>query len=239
MKKMQGISVILLVVGISFSAQSFGQTFMGLAYDIEVTNPAGLVAAMDKIDAALSPSGRVGYPILNRYIVNGESAATHNVVVVYPTVEDMDRANAQNAVSQDWAIFQREVAASANQVGELLYQAPGISVGDPPIITSSNRVSQWILMDITDSEKYIDAWMELAEKYQSDKVFSQLIVIAADGERGATHNLIISANSMSDLMADPVNTSRGWSGFLSEVSEIRTVISRNIVAEVKNYAPAM
>ena len=239
MKKLQVIPAILLVFGISFSTQSFGQAFMGLAYDIEVTNPARLVAAMDKINAALSRSGRVGYPILNRYIVNGESPATHNVVVVYPTVEDMDKANAENAVSQDWAIFQREVAASAKQVGELLYQAPGISVGDPSIITSSNRVSQWILMDITDSEKYIDAWLELAEKYQSDKVFSQLIVIAADGERGATHNLIISANSMSDLMENPVNTSRGWSRYLSKVSEIRTVISRNIVTQVKSYAPKM
>ena len=239
MKKLQVIPAILLVFGISFSTQSFGQAFMGLAYDIEVTNPARLVAAMDKINAALSRSGRVGYPILNRYIVNGESPATHNVVVVYPTVEDMDKANAENAVSQDWAIFQKEVAESASQVGELLYQAPGISVGDPSIITSSNSVSQWILMDIIDSEKYIDAWLELAEKYQSDKVFSQLIVIAADGERGATHNLIISANSMSDLMENPVNTSRGWSRYLSKVSEIRTVISRNIVAEVKNYAPAM
>jgi|TARA_B110000977_G_C11000349_1_gene463555 hypothetical protein len=239
MKKLQVIPAILLVFGISFSTQSFGQAFMGLAYDIEVTNPARLVAAMDKINAALSRSGRVGYPILNRYIVNGESPATHNVVVVYPTVEDMDKANAENAVSQDWAIFQKEVAESASQVGELLYQAPGISVGDPSIITSSNSVSQWILMDIIDSEKYIDAWLELAEKYQSDKVFSQLIVIAADGERGATHNLIISANSMSDLMENPVNTSRGWSRYLSKVSEIRTVISRNIVTQVKSYAPKM
>ena len=239
MKKLQVIPAILLVFGISFSTQSFGQAFMGLAYDIEVTNPARLVAAMDKINAALSRSGRVGYQILNRYIVNGESPATHNVVVVYPTVEDMDKANAENAVSQDWAIFQKEVAESASQVGELLYQAPGISVGDPSIITSSNSVSQWILMDIIDSEKYIDAWLELAEKYQSDKVFSQLIVIAADGERGATHNLIISANSMSDLMENPVNTSRGWSRYLSKVSEIRTVISRNIVTQVKSYAPKM
>ena len=239
MKILQRIAVILMVVGISFSTQSFAQPFMGMAYDIEVTNPAGLVAAMDKVNAALSRSGRVGYPILNRYIVNGESPATHNVVVVYPTVEDMDKANAANAVSQDWALFQKEVAATASPVGELLYQAPGINVGDRSIITSSNSVSQWILMEVTDSEKYIDAWMELAEKYQSDKVFSQLIVIAADGERGATHNLIISANSMSDLMTDPVNTSDGWSKYLSKVSEIRTVISRNIVAQVKSYAPTM
>ena len=73
MKKLQVIPAILLVFGISFSTQSFGQAFMGLAYDIEVTNPARLVAAMDTINAALSRSGRVGYPILNRYIVNGKA----------------------------------------------------------------------------------------------------------------------------------------------------------------------
>ena len=230
---------MILGLSFSFSAQSFAQSFLGMEYDFIVTNPAGVAAALDKYMA--SPTGRnnPGYPILNQYVVNGENPSTHNIVTIFSSVEDMDKSNAANAVSQDWATFLTELADVASPAGELLYLAPGISVGDQSIIASPNYVSQWLMMEVTDSEKYVDAWMELAEEYQSDKVLSQLITISADGDRGATHNLIISARNMTDLLTDPLNTSSGFSRFNSKVANIRTVISRNIVTQVKNYAPAM
>ena len=235
------LSVTIMVLGIScsLSVQSIAQPFLGMEYDFLVTNPAGVVAALDKYMA--SPTGRnnLGYPILNQYVVNGENPATHNIVTIFSSLEDMDKSNRANAGSQDWTTFLTEIAAVASSAGELLYLAPDVTVGDRSIISSPNYVSQWLMMKVTDSEKYVDAWMEFAEGYQSDKVFSQLVTIGADGERGATHNLIISARNMTDLLTSPLNTSRGFSQFNSEISDIRTVISRNIVTQVKSYAPTM
>lgn len=239
MKISRRITTFFAILGLSFSGQTFAQSFVGMGFDFVVTNPAAVVSALDKYNASINAQNRAGYPVLNRYVVNGENPATHNIVTIFPSLEALDNFNAVNANSQDWIIFQAEMAAAATLSGELFYQASGITVGDQSIIASPNYVSQYIMMDITDPEKYVDAWMELAEEYQSEKVYTQLITIIADGERGATHNLMISARNMADLMNDPINTSRGFARFNSKVSDIRTVISRNIAAQVKSYAPAM
>jgi hypothetical protein len=92
-------------------------------------------------------------------------------------------------------------------------------------------------MEVTDAAAYVDAWLELAEEFQGDQVFSQLIAIGADGKQGATHNLVITSDSMTGLFSDPVNESRGWSEFVSDVQGIRSIISRNIIMQLKSYAP--
>jgi hypothetical protein len=188
-----------------------------------------------------SPTGRnnPGYPILNQYIVNGTDAATHNIVVVFPSTEAMDQANLANALSADWAVFLSEMGDASTSSGELLYQSTGVSVGSQAAVTSGNPVSQWVTMSVTDPSEYVEAWLGLAEDYQGDEVFSQLIAIGADGKQGATHNLVITANNMTGLMTDPLNESRGWSAFIEDVGDIRSIISRNIVMQLKSYAPSM
>jgi hypothetical protein len=44
---------------------------------------------------------------------------------------------------------------------------------------------------------------------------------------------------MTGLMTDPLNESRGWSEFIEDVGDIRNIISRNIVMQLKSYAPAI
>jgi hypothetical protein len=236
MKTLRGLAITL---GIALGNTASAQEFVGMAYDFVATNPAGVVAALDKYMA--SPTGRnnPGYPILNQYIVNGTDAATHNIVVVFPSTEAMDQANLANALSADWAVFLSEMGDASTSSGELLYQSTGVSVGSQAAVTSSNPISQWVTMEVTDPAEYVDAWLELAEEYQGDQVFSQLIAIGADGRQGATHNLVISADSMTGLFSDPVNESRGWSEFVGDIQGIRSIISRNIVMQLKSYAPAI
>jgi len=119
---------------------------VGIKYDINATNPAAVVAAMDKF--AASPTGQAGpgTVILFQYIVNGESSATHNFVVNYPNLEAMDANFARNAMSQDWATFLAELAAVSEQVGTLMFRSTGITNGDPSSITSPTSAGNWIFM---------------------------------------------------------------------------------------------
>jgi len=239
MKFIKTLKSFGVALGITLGTTASAQEFMGIAYDFVATNPAGVVAALDKYMA--SPTGRSnpGYPILNQYIVNGTDAATHNIVVVFPSTEAMDQANLANALSADWAVFLSEMGDATTSAGELLYQSTGVSVGSQDAVTSSNPVSQWVTMSVAEPSEYVEAWLELAEDYQGDDVFSQLIAIGADGRQGATHNLVITANNMTGLMTDPLNESRGWSEFIEDVGDIRSIISRNIVMQLKSYAPSM
>jgi hypothetical protein len=236
MKKINGL---IIAAALAFGSHVSAQQVVGLAYDFVVSNPAGVVAALDKFVA--SPTGRSvnGYPILNQYIVNGESLATHNIVVVYPSPEAMDAAFAANAVSQDWATFLAEMAEVSSPVGELMFTSTGVNFGSPDNVSSANAMSQWFALTVTDPAAYVDAWTDLAEEYQSDSTNSSLFAINADGQGGVTHLNVITGNNMTALSTDPLAESRGWGRFVSKVSDIRTVVNRSVVMQVKNYSPTM
>ena len=116
--------------GFSLAQSGFAQS-VGIKYDINATNPAAVIAAMDKFAASATGQSGPGTVTLFQYVVNGESSATHNFVVNYPNLEAMDATFARNAMSQDWATFLTELTAVSEQVGTLMFRSTGITNGDP------------------------------------------------------------------------------------------------------------
>ena len=96
---------VLKIFLITFLPQLALSQVIFQTFDMIVSNPAGVVAAMNKYQS--SPTGQQGSASvsLRQYIANGESKATHQILVTYPSADDMGSDLARNAASSDWANF--------------------------------------------------------------------------------------------------------------------------------------
>ena len=83
-------SFIAAFATLLFSVHSSAQIALG--FDIQVSDPASLISAIDDYSASQTGQSIPGTAILSQYIANGNSSATHNLAVFYPTVEGMDEA---------------------------------------------------------------------------------------------------------------------------------------------------
>ena len=77
------IKYFLVTLGLAFTpliyAQQPFQTF-----DMIVSDPAGVVAALNKYQESPTGQQSTATVILSQYVANGESLATHQILVVYP-----------------------------------------------------------------------------------------------------------------------------------------------------------
>jgi len=156
--------------------------------------------------------------------------------VNYPTAEAMDATNARNAMSQDWATFLTELNMVSQQAGTMMFRTLGLSTGDPSSITSPNAAGNWIFMNVSDPEKYADAWQELVADGNDLPITNTLIQVVADGTGGITHALIQSANSMSTILSNPPQMTSGWGDFIDEVEDIRTIENRVMTVRLKQWS---
>jgi hypothetical protein len=233
---MNKISIFLtLLVSLSFSQSGMAQGF-GIKFDIVASNPAGVVAAMDKFSESQTAQSGPGTVTLYQYLVNGENPATHAFVVNYPTAEAMDATNARNAMSQDWATFLTELNMVSQQAGTMMFRTLGLSRGDSASITSPNAAGNWYFMSVSDPEEYADAWQELvADGNDLPGHFETLIEVVADGTGGITHAVIRSANTMATMLNNPAQANRGWDDFIDEVEDIRTIENRVMTIRLKQW----
>ena len=100
---MKYISSLVFLVSVTFSSLVFSQ--VGIKYDINASNPLGVVAAMDKFYASSTGQAGSGSVTLYQYVANGDNPATHALLVSFSDFEDMQSTFARNALSQDWATF--------------------------------------------------------------------------------------------------------------------------------------
>ena len=70
-------ALVFLLASQQVLAQQPFQTF-----DMIVTDPGGVVAAMNKLQASPTGQQSTARVILNQYLANGESLATHQILVV-------------------------------------------------------------------------------------------------------------------------------------------------------------
>tara|TARA_B110000444_G_scaffold87700_1_gene82884 strand:+ start:1045 stop:1755 length:711 start_codon:yes stop_codon:yes gene_type:complete len=234
---MKKISIfITFLVTIGFSQLGMTQVFFGMKFDIVASDPAGVVAAMDKFSESQAAQAAPGNVTLHQYLVNGENPATHAFVVTYPSAEAMDATNARNAISQDWATFLTELNMVSQQAGTMMFRSLGLNTGDPDSITSPNAAGNWIFMNVSDPETYAEAWQELVADGNDLPITSTLIQVVADGTGGITHALIQSSNSMATMLNNPAQANRGWDDFIDEVEDIRTIENRVMTVSLKQWS---
>ena len=215
-------SLFALFTTLLLSQTSSAQVFQ--TYDLVVSNPAGVVAAMNKF--VESPVGQqsTAAVYLNQYIANGAYQATHQILVVYPSPQEMDANLARNAGAPEWAEFMSEM----NQVSQIESEGVGqiLAVGgdlSSPLLTDPNRSSIYYQLSVSDPAAYASAWSDFTEANADRGIVSYLSSITAFGSHPATHVVANQFTSPGEAVANPPQSYSGWDAFIQRTGGIRTV----------------
>lgn len=226
-------SLVFLLASQQVLAQQPFQTF-----DMIVTDPAGVVAAMNKLQASPTGQQSTARVILNQYLANGESLATHQILVVYPTTEEMDANIARNALSPDWAEFlteMQEVATvEAEGVGQIL--AVGGDINNS-VATAIGRTNMYYQMSVTDPAAYASAWSDFTSANADTGVISYLSGVVAFGSNPSTHVVTNVYSSPGEAVANMPQNYAGWDAFSQRVSSIRTIEGRGLSTVIAEWLP--
>ena len=224
---------ILTLAIVLFTHHSLGQTTFQ-TYDLVVSDPAAVIAAIDKYQASPTGQSNSASVVLYAYVAAGDNLATHAINVVHPSPSDMDANLALNE-SQDQAVFlaeMREVATvTSRAMGETL-----LIGGNPENITSANPAVMRYLMSVSDPAAYAQAFSSFLGQ-NPDIGVSYLSSMMADGTNPETHVVLNYANSVGELFINQPQTLEGWAEYSSAVKGLRTIESTAIATEVKRWVP--
>jgi len=78
---MKYISLLMFLVSVTCSSLVYSQ--VGIKYDIDASNPMGVIAAMDKFYASSTGQAASGSVTLYQYVANGDNSATHAFIVAF------------------------------------------------------------------------------------------------------------------------------------------------------------
>ena len=232
------MKIFSTLVGLLLLTQTVAAaTPVGTYYQVNVTNPAAVVAALDAY--ADSPTGQKNPATLTLFQImsNGTNPATHAISVSFASAEDMDRSRALNMASKDFAAMQASMAGAMTPVSESMFRGTGITAGSWAAITSDNPVGRFILMDVQDPAAYVAAWTKMMASRDSD-LPSYLSQIMAAGTADTSHVVSIFANNMAEMMAlaDANQGNPAWAEFLASVNGIRAIEDDAMVVRVKSWA---
>jgi hypothetical protein len=225
---------VAIFLSLSFSTLALSQ--VGIKYDINASNPLAVVAAMDKFYSSPTGQAASGSVTLYQYMANGDNPATHAFLVSFSNLEEMQQTFTRNALSQDWTTFLTELNMASEQVDSVMYRSTGITGGDPSKVTSPNTANYWIYLNVSDPATYASAWQALTSKNDDLDVASGLSEILADGTSTVTHVIAQRANDLPSLLGRTNSQLVGWDDFVEAVSSIRTVVSRDMLGQVKTWS---
>jgi len=225
---------VAIFLSLSFSTLALSQ--VGIKYDINASNPLAVVAAMDKFYSSPTGQAASGSVTLYQYMANGDNPATHAFLVSFSNLEEMQQTFTRNALSQDWTTFLTELNMASEQVDSVMYRSTGITGGDPSKVTSPNTANYWIYLNVSDPATYASAWQTLTNKNDDLDVASGLSEILADGTSTVTHVIAQRANDLPSLLGRTNSQLVGWDDFVEAVSSIRTVVSRDMLGQVKTWS---
>ena len=228
--------VLLTLMLILSSQQLLAQPFQ--TFDMIVTDPAGVVAAMNKLQASPTGQQSTARIFLNQYIANGESLATHQILVVYPSSEEMDANILRNATSSDWAEFladMQEVATVESEgVGQILAMGGDV---DSPVAAAPGRTNMYFQMSVSDPAAYASAWSDFTSANAGAGVVSYLSSVAAFGSNPSTHVVNNVYSSVGEAISNMPQSYEGWDAFSQRVKNIRTIEGRAITVLVTSWLP--
>ena len=217
----------LLVVKTSFG-QSVFQSF-----DLVVSDPAAVVAAMDKYQASPTGQSNTSIAILYQYVAAGDNMATHVVNIVHSSPEEMDANLERNQGSSDQATFFAEVNQAATVTRRWMGQIL-LTGGSVDNLTNPNSAAMAYFMSVSDPAAYAQAFSNFIGQNE-DVGQSFLSSIMADGEDPATHVVLNYGNSLGELVMNQPQALDGWSDYASDVRDLRTVEATAVLNVVKRW----
>jgi len=228
---------LFVTLGLTFSTLIFAQQPFQ-TYDMIVSDPAGVVAALDKFKASQTGQQASSTVVLSQYLANGESLATHQILVLYPTILDMDLELKRNATSDDWSELLTDIRSAASVEAEGIGQVLA-TAGNPndPVMTAIGRVRVTYQLSVDDPATYASAWSDFANDNLQENNVSILRSVIAYGANPSTHLVSNVYSSLGEALSNQPQTMEGYDEFLQRVSSIRTVEGRVISTVVGEWRP--
>jgi len=228
------IGKVSILMSVLFMQTALGQAVFQSA-DLVVSNPAAVVAAMDKFASSPTGSSQTSTVQLYRYVAAGENEATHAINVIHPSPSDMDSNLMSAQGSQDQAALFAEIGQAARIVNRWMGQIL-LSGGSAENITTPNPAAMVYMMSVSDPASYAPAFASFIGK-NSDVGQSFLSSIIVDGENPATHVVLNFGNSMGELLMNQPQTQEGWDEYVASAGDNRTVEATAMLQLVKVWAP--
>jgi len=228
---------LFVTLGLTFTTLIYAQQPFQ-TYDMIVSDPAGVVAALDKFKASQTGQQASSTVVLSQYLANGESLATHQILVLYPTILDMDLELKRNATSDDWSELLTDIRSAASVEAEGIGQVLA-TAGNPndPVMTAIGRVRVTYQLSVDDPATYASAWSDFANDNLQENNVSILRSVIAYGANPSTHLVTNVYSSLGEALSNQPQTMEGYDEFLQRVSSIRTVEGRVISTVVGEWRP--
>jgi len=228
---------LFVTLGLTFTTLIYAQQPFQ-TYDMIVSDPAGVVAALDKFKASQTGQQASSTVVLSQYLANGESLATHQILVLYPTILDMDLELKRNATSDDWSELLTDIRSVASVEAEGIGQVLA-SAGNPndPVMTAIGRTRVTYQLSVDDPATYASAWSDFANENLQENIVSILRSVIAYGANPSTHLVTNVYSSLGEALSNQPQTMEGYDEFLQRVSSIRTVEGRVISTVVGEWRP--
>jgi len=228
---------LFVTLGLTFTTLIYAQQPFQ-TYDMIVSDPAGVVAALDKFKASQTGQQASSTVVLSQYLANGESLATHQILVLYPTILDMDLELKRNATSDDWSELLTDIRSAASVEAEGIGQVLA-TAGNPndPVMTAIGRTRVTYQLSVDDPATYASAWSDFANDNLQENNVSILRSVIAYGANPSTHLVSNVYSSLGEALSNQPQTMEGYDEFLQRVSSIRTVEGRVISTVVGEWRP--
>jgi hypothetical protein len=229
-------TIIKIVVGFVLTTTvhlSFGQAVFQ-TIELAVSNPAAVVAAMDKLAASSTGRSTSNTVTLYRYVANGENEATHLINIVHSSPDEMDANMGKTQGSQDVAAMGVEMSQAARivstSVGQIL-----LSGGSAANITNENPAVMLYFMSVSDPAAYA---REFSSFLSQNAGFGETFLSSslADGDNPTTHIVFNRGNSLGELITNQPQSLNGWDAYASRVSGLRTIEGTAMLQHVKSWA---
>jgi hypothetical protein len=214
------------------------QPVLTYEWQVEYGKATEFAEAFDALQKSKLGQDRTAQVQLQSTNFNGSNPATHRIVVLYPSLTEMDKWNAKLADSSDGAAFM----SIANKVAKPVAQY--ITIPMKNWGTVSNKDTHWdsISMNVTDPAAALAGLDEMMTSAELKDFPGQLwLVQVLRGQAGAgghmTHQMYIGYESLSELDAysDKLYQTKAWQTYLGVASKSFTITNRETVNWLKAY----
>ncbi|MGI9326230.1 MAG: hypothetical protein ACR2PZ_13495 [Pseudomonadales bacterium] len=213
----------------------------GQSFGIKTANPEAVVAAMSKLRGSRSHRKSPSNVVLGVVVSAGESEATHFITVFYDSAADMDKANAINRDSKEFAEFVQTMNGLGERQFVNLFTTERANVKEGAV-TSKNPVTMVYGLAVTDPGTFTQAFdklwaSEAMQGFPGNSFFGTSVV---NGDSDVTHWVSFQANDMETLLTGVRATlsSADMAEYLKTASSARTVAYESIGAQVMTWPAA-
>lgn len=215
-----------------------GQTVLVYEWTVQAGKAGEFAAALDTLQKSSIAKDRTAQLHLESIGFNGANPATHRVVVLYPSLAEMESWNAKFSGSDESNAFVQSVSQIATPVAQYM-ESPLKSWGE---VSNDDVVFDVVRLQVNDPAATLAGLDALMNSPEAKEFPGQIWLIqvasgnaAPDGR--VTHQIVVGYESLAEMEAwsDYMYQTKSWQTWTGVASSSFTVMNRFFVQWVAIY----